>query len=39
VGHDTPLIDGMPAGVFTWLPPADMIVEASRILAGGERRG
>ncbi len=35
VGESNPMIDGMPSGVFVWLPPPEMVVEASRILAGG----
>lgn len=35
VGPDNPVIGTMPSGVFIWRPPAAMIVQASRILAGG----
>jgi len=33
-GPQTPMIDGMPCGVFTWRPPAAMVVELSDLLAG-----
>lgn len=33
-GPATPEIDGMPCGVFTWQPPAALIVELSDLLAG-----
>ena len=35
-GPDTPEVDGVPCGVFTWKPPAAMIVELSELLAGQE---
>ena len=35
-GPDTPEIGGVPCGVFTWRPPAAMIVELSELLAGQE---
>jgi exodeoxyribonuclease V beta subunit len=35
-GADTPEVDGVPCGVFTWKPPAAMIVELSELLAGQE---
>jgi exodeoxyribonuclease V beta subunit len=35
-GADTPEVDGVPCGVFTWNPPAAMIVELSELLAGQE---
>jgi len=33
-GPQTPEVDGMPCGVFTWRPPAAMITELSDLLAG-----
>ncbi len=36
-GAGNPMLGTMPSGVFTWLPPAEMIVAASTVLAGGER--
>lgn len=36
-GVDTPVLGTMPSGVFTWSPPAEMIVAASEVLAGGGR--
>ncbi len=33
-GPDTPEVDGLPCGVFTWRPPAAMVVELSDLLAG-----
>ncbi|MEH3140645.1 MAG: exodeoxyribonuclease V subunit beta [Mycobacterium kyogaense] len=33
-GPDTPVVDGHPAGVFSWQPPADLIVAVSDLLAG-----
>ena len=38
-GPDNPMIGSMPAGVFTWRPPAAMIVAASEVLAGGASDG
>jgi exodeoxyribonuclease V beta subunit len=35
-GAETPEVDGVPCGVFTWKPPAAMIVELSELLAGQE---
>jgi exodeoxyribonuclease V beta subunit len=40
-GPDTPLVDGQPCGVFSWRPPAAMVVELSDVLdgvAGGTAR-
>lgn len=34
-GADNPQLGTMPAGVFTWRPPAAMVVAASELLAGG----
>ncbi len=36
-GPDTPRVDGVPCGVFSWQPPAALIVELSDLLAGGDR--
>ncbi|MGI5951167.1 MAG: UvrD-helicase domain-containing protein [Brooklawnia sp.] len=36
-GPETPLLGSMPAGVFTWLPPAEMVLRASELLAGGNQ--
>ncbi|MGA4507235.1 UvrD-helicase domain-containing protein [Propionibacteriaceae bacterium G1746] len=33
-GADTPVLGGMPAGVFTWRPPARFIIAADTILGG-----
>jgi len=33
-GPQTPVVDGMPCGVFTWRPPAALVVELSDLLAG-----
>ena len=35
-GPDTPAVDGVPCGVFSWTPPAALVVELSRLLDGGE---
>lgn len=35
IGAQNPMINTMPSGVFTWFPPAQMIVAASGLLAGG----
>jgi exodeoxyribonuclease V beta subunit len=32
-GPDTPVVDGMPCGVFSWKPPAGLIEELSDLLA------
>lgn len=32
-GSDTPVVDGHPAGVFSWRPPADLVVAVSDLLA------
>jgi exodeoxyribonuclease V beta subunit len=34
-GSDTPVIDGHPAGVFDWQPPASLIVAMSELLDAG----
>ncbi len=33
-GPDTPVTDGHPAGVFSWAPPAELIVALSEVLTG-----
>lgn len=33
-GAETPEVDGQPCGVFSWRPPAAMVVELSDLLAG-----
>jgi exodeoxyribonuclease V beta subunit len=35
-GPDTPEDDGHPAGVFSWQPPASLVVALSDLLDGGE---
>jgi exodeoxyribonuclease V beta subunit len=32
-GPDTPVVDGHPAGVFSWQPPASLIAAVSEVLA------
>jgi exodeoxyribonuclease V beta subunit len=34
-GTDTPLVDGHPAGVFSWQPPAALIEALSDLLDVG----
>ncbi|HEX5562764.1 MAG TPA: UvrD-helicase domain-containing protein [Nocardioidaceae bacterium] len=34
-GADTPVVDGMTCGVFSWSPPAALVVDLSALLAGG----
>ena len=34
-GADTPIVDGHPAGVFSWRPPASLIMAMSDILDAG----
>lgn len=34
-GPETPVVDGAPAGVFTWRPPAALVAELSDLLDGG----
>jgi exodeoxyribonuclease V beta subunit len=34
-GPDTPVIDGHPAGVFSWQPPADLVAALSDLLDAG----
>jgi exodeoxyribonuclease V beta subunit len=33
-GADTPVVDGVPCGVFSWKPPAPLVVELSALLDG-----
>ncbi len=33
-GPETPVVDGAPAGVFTWQPPAALVAELSDLLDG-----
>lgn len=35
-GSTTPVVDGMPTGVFSWHPPAGLVTALSNLLAGGE---
>ncbi|MFE6645939.1 UvrD-helicase domain-containing protein [Nocardioides sp. NPDC057772] len=35
LGPDTPVVDGIPTGVFTWRPPASLAVALSDLLDGG----
>ena len=37
-GPDTPVVDGHPAGVFSWRPPASLIVAMSDLLDGAGGR-
>jgi exodeoxyribonuclease V beta subunit len=37
VGPDTPVIDGQPCGVFSWAPPAELIVGLSDLFGTGGR--
>jgi exodeoxyribonuclease V beta subunit len=34
-GPHTPVVDGHPAGVFSWRPPAALITELSDLLDAG----
>ena len=34
-GADTPVIDGHPCGVFSWRPPAPLVIAVSELLDGG----
>jgi exodeoxyribonuclease V beta subunit len=36
-GVDTPVVDGHPAGVFSWNPPPDLVVALSDVLDAGRR--
>jgi exodeoxyribonuclease V beta subunit len=33
-GPDTPVVDGHPAGVFSWRPPTDLVIAVSDLLDG-----
>ena len=33
-GPDTPVVDGIPCGVFSWRPPAALVTDLSDLLAG-----
>jgi exodeoxyribonuclease V beta subunit len=33
-GPDTPVVDGMPCGVFSWRPPTGLVLALSDVLAG-----
>ena len=37
-GADTPVVDGNPAGVFSWRPPASLVIALSDLLDAGGRR-
>ena len=39
VGPDTPTTDGLPNGVFSWRPAADLVVDLSNLLDGSAGRG
>jgi len=34
-GRDTPVVDGQPAGVFSWQPAADLVMALSDLLDVG----
>jgi exodeoxyribonuclease V beta subunit len=34
-GCDTPVVDGHPAGVFSWQPPPALIVAVSELVDAG----
>jgi exodeoxyribonuclease V beta subunit len=36
-GVDTPLVDGQPCGVFSWQPPAQLVVALSDLLDAGRQ--
>jgi exodeoxyribonuclease V beta subunit len=36
-GVDTPVIDGQPCGVFSWQPPAELVVTLSDLLDAGRQ--
>lgn len=38
VGPQTPVVDGVPCGVFSWRPPVSLILELSAILDGRTAR-
>jgi len=33
-GPDTPVVDGLPCGVFSWRPPTGLVLALSDVLAG-----
>ena len=33
-GPETPVVDGVPCGVFSWRPPAALVTDLSELLAG-----
>jgi exodeoxyribonuclease V beta subunit len=35
-GPDTPRVDGVPCGVFSWRPPAQLIIDLSDLLDGSD---
>jgi exodeoxyribonuclease V beta subunit len=37
-GGDNPVIDGQQCGVYTWRPPANVVVALSELIATGEQR-
>jgi exodeoxyribonuclease V beta subunit len=39
LGPDTPLVDGHPTGVFSWRPPATLVVATSDLLDGAVTGG
>ncbi|MCW2786343.1 MAG: recB [Marmoricola sp.] len=39
VGPDTPVVDGIPCGVFSWRPPVGLILELSAVLDGSSHGG
>ena len=38
-GPDTPVVDGMPCGVFSWRPPVVLVLALSDLLDGAARAG
>jgi exodeoxyribonuclease V beta subunit len=36
-GVDTPVVGGQPCGVFSWQPPAELVVALSDLLDAGRR--
>jgi exodeoxyribonuclease V beta subunit len=38
-GPDTPVIDGQPCGMFSWQPPAQLVMALSDLLDEGRRAG
>jgi exodeoxyribonuclease V beta subunit len=34
-GEETPVLDGVPCGVFSWAPPAGLVEDLSELLDGG----